>query len=49
MAEGESLAANSLASQVIDFVGLEIHTSSNPAPKSELSEQTTKQEHVDHL
>ena len=37
MAEGESLAANSLSSQVIDFVKLGNPQSSNPAPGSELS------------
>ena len=35
MAEGESLAANSLSFQVIDFVEFENRHSSNPAPGSE--------------
>ena len=36
MAEGESLAANSLSFQVIDFVGFKNRQGSNPAPGSEL-------------
>lgn len=36
VAEGESLAANSLSFQAIDFVRLSIYWSSNPAPAFEL-------------